>query len=73
VLEIQDEIASELLNRLKARLLDERRSAMACRRTDPEVYQLYLLAKQGIYRRTRGAIESALELPRLEPVDRYAT
>ena len=59
---IQDEIASEILNQLKAKLLDEELDAMVSDRTDPEVYDLYLLAKQRIYRRTRGAIESAAEL-----------
>jgi TolB-like protein/Tfp pilus assembly protein PilF len=62
VFAIQDEIATEILNQLKARLLDEDQVAIVSQRTDPEVYDLYLLAKQRIYDRTRLSIESATEL-----------
>ncbi len=59
---IQDEIANEILIQLKARLLDEEQQVIVSKRTDPEVYDLYLLAKQRLYSRTRHTIESAVEL-----------
>ena len=62
VFAIQDEIATEILKQLKARLLDEEQQMIVSQRTDPEVYDLYLLAKQRLYRRTRPTIESAVEL-----------
>jgi TolB-like protein len=62
VFAIQDEIATEILIQLKARLLDEAQPAIVSQRTDPEAYDLYLLAKQRLYARTRHTIESAVEL-----------
>ncbi len=62
VFAIQDEIATEILKQLKAQLLDEERQVLVSQRTDPEVYDLYLLAKQRLYGRTRPTIESAVEL-----------
>jgi TolB-like protein len=62
VFAIQDEIATEILKQLKAQLLDEAQPAIVSQRTDPEVYDLYLLAKQRLYERTRPTIESAVEL-----------
>jgi TolB-like protein len=62
VFAIQDEIASEILNQLKNRLLTEEQGVPAYHRTDPETYAIYLLAKQGLYDRTRHTIESAVEL-----------
>jgi TolB-like protein len=62
VFAIQDEIANEILKQLKARLLDEEQTVIVSQRTDPEVYDLYLLAKQRLYARTRLTIESAVEL-----------
>ena len=62
VFAIQDEIANEILNQLKARLLGEEGPAIVSRRTDPEVYDLYLLAKQRLYSRTQRTIEAAAEL-----------
>ncbi|MEE8281573.1 MAG: tetratricopeptide repeat protein, partial [Gammaproteobacteria bacterium] len=62
VFAIQDEIANEILIQLKARLLDEEQQVIVSKRTDPEVYDLYLLAKQRLYDRTRLTIESAVEL-----------
>jgi len=62
VFAIQDEIANEILQQLKAKLLDEERVQLVSQRTDPEVYDLYLLGKQRIYRRTRQTIESAADL-----------
>jgi len=64
VFAIQDEIANEILKQLKARLLDEdeEQPVLVSQRTDPEVYDLYLLAKQRLYHRTRQTIESAAGL-----------
>ena len=62
VFAIQDEIATEILNQLKAQLFDEERQVLVSQRTDPEVYDLYLLAKQRLYGRTRQTIESAVAL-----------
>ena len=74
VFAIQDEIANEILNQLKARLLDEEATVLAAERTDPEVYELYLLAKQRMYGRTRETIESAAALldQAIERDPRYA-
>ena len=62
VFAIQDEIATEILKQLKARLLDEDPQVIVSQRTNPEAYDLYLLAKQRVYRRTGPTIESAVEL-----------
>jgi TolB-like protein len=62
VFAIQDEIASEILKQLRAQLLDEEQQVLVSHRTDPEVYDLYLLAKQRLYSRTRQTIELAVEL-----------
>ena len=62
VFAIQYEIATEILNQLKAQLLGEEPPVIVSQRTDPEVYDLYLLAKQRLYDRTRLTIESAVEL-----------
>jgi TolB-like protein/Tfp pilus assembly protein PilF len=62
VFAIQDEIATEILKQLKARLLDEEQPAIVSQRTNPEAYDRYLLAKQRLYERTRPTIESAVEL-----------
>jgi TolB-like protein len=63
VFAIQDEIATAILEQLKAHLLDgELPAAVATTRTDSEVYDLYLLARQRIYERKRLSIESAVEL-----------
>ena len=59
---IQDEIANAILIQLRARLFDEEPQVLVSQRTDPEVYDLYLLAKQRLYGRTRLTIESAVEL-----------
>ena len=59
---IQDEISAEILKQLKARLLDEEQPLVVVQRTDPEVYDLYLLAKQRLYNRTLPTIENAAEL-----------
>ena len=62
VFAIQDEIANEILKQLKARLLGDEQQAIVSQRTDPEVYDRYLLAKQRLYSRTRQTIEAAAEL-----------
>jgi TolB-like protein/Tfp pilus assembly protein PilF len=62
VFEIQDEIASAILEQLKAHLLDGESIQLASVRADSAAYDLYLLAKQRIYERTRPALESATEL-----------
>ncbi len=62
VFAIQDEIASSILQQLKAHLLDGESNALAAERVNPEAYDLYLLAKQRIYERSRPALESATEL-----------
>ncbi|HEX5789417.1 MAG TPA: hypothetical protein VFY03_14630 [Woeseiaceae bacterium] len=71
VFEIQDEIAREILAQLKTQLLPGADVAMEAQRTTPEVYELYLRAKQRIYTRDRANIESAIgeldEAIRLDP------
>jgi len=62
VFAIQDEIAAAILKELKAQLLVEEEQALAATRTDTETYNLYLLARQRIYARTRPMLESAVEL-----------
>ncbi len=62
VFAVQDEIATEILRQLKTQLLDEVLEDLVSQRTDPEVYELYLLAKQRLYSRTRRTMESAVEL-----------
>ena len=59
---IQDEIATEILKQLKAQLLDGERQSLVSQRTDSEVYDLYLLARQRLSSRTPQSIESAVEL-----------
>ncbi|HET6566273.1 MAG TPA: hypothetical protein VFG52_12740, partial [Xanthomonadales bacterium] len=62
VFAIQDEIAGAILEQLKAHLLDGESIQVASVRADSAAYDLYLLAKQRIYERTRPALESATEL-----------
>jgi len=62
IFSIQDEIASEILSQLKAQLLDEERQGLVSQRTDSEVYDLYLLARQRLSSRTPQSIESAVEI-----------
>jgi len=61
---IQDEIATAILDQLKAALIDfdSEPVVQAAARTDSEVYNQYLLAKQRLYERKRLSIESAAEL-----------
>ncbi len=59
---IQDEIATAILQELKAVLLDGAGTIVAATRTDLEVYDLYLLAKQRMYERTELKLQSAADL-----------
>jgi TolB-like protein len=61
---IQDEIATAILEQLKAALIgfESEPVVAAATRTDSEVYDGYLLAKQRLYERKRLSIESAAEL-----------
>ncbi len=71
VFAIQDEIANEILTQLKTQLLTDTDTVIEAQRTSPEVYDLYLRAKQRIYTRDRGNIEAAVgeldEAIRLDP------
>jgi TolB-like protein/Tfp pilus assembly protein PilF len=61
VFAIQDEIAKEILTQLKAKLLSNTGDVLtASMRTSPEVYELYLRAKQRIYTRNRDEIARAI-------------
>ena len=60
VFAIQDEIANEILKQLRSKLLDEDVAVVSAKRTDPEVYALYLRAKQRIYSRMGSEIETAV-------------
>jgi TolB-like protein/lipoprotein NlpI len=61
VFAIQDEIANEILKQLRSKLLAEEVVVAEARRTNPEVYELYLQAKQRIYTRIRQEIETAVD------------
>jgi len=60
VFAIQDEIANEILKQLKSKLLAADVVVAQAKRTSPEVYELYLQAKQRIYTRIRPEIETAV-------------
>jgi TolB-like protein len=62
VFAIQDEIAGAILEQLKAQLIGEDAAPVTVARTETEVYDLYLLAKQRLYERTGPTIEAAAEL-----------
>jgi len=62
VFAIQDEIATNILQQLKATLLEGEETAVTAARTNTEAYDLYLLAKQRMYERTGPTIEAAAEL-----------
>ena len=62
VFAIQDEIATAILQELKAVLLDEATELITATRTDLAVYELYLLAKQRMYERTELKLQSAADL-----------
>ena len=59
VFAIQDEIAGAILQQLKAHLLDGEQIVVNTTRANSEAYDLYLLAKQRIYERTRPTLEAA--------------
>lgn len=70
VFAIQDEIANEILNQLKSQLLADDAVVAEGQRTDPEVYELYLRAKQRMYTRVGTEIEIAVtELDRAIQLD----
>ncbi|HKX56548.1 MAG TPA: hypothetical protein VJN01_10610, partial [Xanthomonadales bacterium] len=58
---IQDEIAQAILEQLKAHLLTSEQTAIVAARTDTEAYDLYLLAKQRMYERSKPTLEAAAE------------
>jgi tetratricopeptide (TPR) repeat protein len=62
VFAIQDEIASNILEQLKAHLLEGEQAALVATRANSEAYDLYLLAKQRIYERSKPTLEAAAEL-----------
>ena len=64
VFAIQDEIAKAILEQLKAHLvgLELEPAVAAARKTDTEVYDLYLLARQRIYERKAPSIQAAANL-----------
>jgi len=62
VFAIQDEIATAILHELKAALLGGETAVVASARTNPEAYDLYLLAKQRMYERSQLPLESAAEM-----------
>jgi tetratricopeptide (TPR) repeat protein len=62
VFQIQEEIATQILNQLRATLLDEEVDAFEPQATNPEVYDRYLLARQRLYNRSRQSIENAVEI-----------
>ncbi len=61
VFAIQDEIANEILKQLRSKLVTEEVVVAEAKRTNPEVYELYLQAKQRIYTRIRPEIETAVD------------
>ncbi|MCI0517635.1 MAG: hypothetical protein L0Y45_07370, partial [Woeseiaceae bacterium] len=61
VFAIQDEIASEILKQLKSQLLTDETVIAEVNRTNPEVYELYLRAKQRMYTRAGSEIEIAVD------------
>lgn len=60
VFEIQDEIANEILKQLRNKLLGSDVVVAEAKRTNPEVYALYLRAKQRMYTRIGSEIETAV-------------
>jgi len=62
VFTIQDEISNAILVQLKARLVGGEAKQVATTRTNSKAYDLYLLAKQRMYERTRLPLEAAAKL-----------
>ncbi len=61
VFAIQDEIANEILKQLRNKLVTAEVVVAEAKRTNPEVYELYLQAKQRIYTRIGTEIETAVD------------
>ena len=61
VFAIQDEIAQAILEQLKAHLLASDQKVILAARTDSAAYDLYLLAKQRIYERSKPTLEAAAD------------
>jgi len=61
VFAIQDEIANEILKQLRSKLLANDVVITTAQRTSPEVYELYLQAKQRIYTRIGEEIKTAVD------------
>lgn len=61
VFAIQDEISTEILRQLKTQLLADADLVAETQRTTPDVYDLYLRAKQRMYTRVGTEIEKAVE------------
>jgi TolB-like protein len=59
---IQDEIATAILEQLKAHLIGVELPVLNTARTDSQAYEFYLLAKQRIYDRDRITLEAAVNL-----------
>jgi len=62
VFAIQDEIATAILKQLKAALLEGEEVVVQTARADSKAYDLYLLAKQRMYERTKLTLQSAADL-----------
>ena len=62
VFAIQDEIATAILEQLKAHLLDGEAVVVSSTRTNSEAYDLYLQGKQRIFERNQATLESAAEV-----------
>jgi TolB-like protein len=62
VFAIQDEIATAILIQLKAHLLDGEQIVISTPAVNSEAYDLYLLARQRIYERSRPTLEAAADL-----------
>jgi TolB-like protein/tetratricopeptide (TPR) repeat protein len=62
VFAIQDEIAGAILDQLKMQLLGEPSRVVPSYRTDTEVYELYLQARNLVRERTQKSIELAAQL-----------
>jgi TolB-like protein/Tfp pilus assembly protein PilF len=62
VFAIQDEIATAILEQLKAHLLDGQAIVVTSTRTDSQAYDLYLQGKQRIYERKEATLEAAAEV-----------
>lgn len=60
VFAVQDEIANEILHQMRTALLTDGVAVAEVQRTSPEVYELYLRAKQRIYTRIGSEIETAV-------------